>query len=150
MDSVAGRDDASNAGERVDQGVRQAIDTIEHQSPEIQRQLAAPENVTEVHTTPSDLWITQAPYVGDPRNRPRGTIYVQFEDDYVWLIRGSVQKRLQWVEDGREIRAVISGTRRYEHALGTHEVRVVDARTSLSVDDVSSDSRSHLNVNDGG
>ena len=56
-----------------------------------------------MHTTPSDLWITQTPYVGDPRNRPRGTIYVQFEDDYVWLIRGSVQKRLQWVEDGREI-----------------------------------------------
>jgi hypothetical protein len=38
----------------------------------------------------------------------------------------SVIGREHWNEGDRKIEAVITDTRRYEHVLGTHEVRIID------------------------
>ena len=101
-----------------------------------------------MQATPSASWTTQAPYAGDPRNRPQGTVCITFDDDYHWLITGSVRKWEHWVEGDRKIHAAITGTRRYEHVLGSHEVRVIDSVAALAVDDDSTAPQEHKTVED--
>ena len=83
-------------------------------------------DVQLVASPPSVPWVTQPPYSGDCLTRPPGTVCLGFSDGYVWLITGSVSGWETFVADGLTIQAAISGTRRYEHILGTHQVRVVD------------------------
>jgi hypothetical protein len=72
------------------------------------------------------VWTKLAPYAGDPRNRPPGTVCLSFDDGYRWLIRGSVENREQRLDGERKVEVIVSGSRRYEHLLGTNEVRIID------------------------
>jgi hypothetical protein len=83
----------------------------------------------EAQEIPIAVWTKLAPYAGDPRNRPPGTVCLSFNDGYRWLIRGSVEKREQRLDGDRKVEVVVSGTRRYEHVLGTNEVRIIDDPT---------------------
>lgn len=75
---------------------------------------------------PSAQWRMQAPYSGECGTRPAGTVCAGFDDGYVWLVMGSVSGWEKRVEGGQNIQVAISGKRRYEHILGTNEVRIVD------------------------
>jgi len=75
---------------------------------------------------PGAGWKAQPPFVGDPRNRPPGTVCISFADGYLWLISESVDGRESWREGDRTVEAAMSQRRRYEHALGTQEVRIVE------------------------
>jgi hypothetical protein len=80
----------------------------------------------EVQGIPIGVWTTLAPYPGDPRDRPPGTVLLSFQDGYRWLIPGSVERREQRADGDRRIEVVVSGSRRYEHVLETNEVRIID------------------------
>lgn len=97
---------------------------------------AAAEGTSQMQYTPSVEWTTQTPYAGDPRDRPPGTVCVNFDDGYRWLITESVLDRNEWAEGGRTIQAAITATRRYEHALGTHHVRIIDLAAAPAVEGV--------------
>jgi hypothetical protein len=76
-------------------------------------------------TAAQATWQQQGSYGGDCRNRPAGTVCAGFEDGYVWLVRGAISGWEKRVEGGQAIQVAIASTGRYEHILGTNNVRVV-------------------------
>ena len=105
--------------------------TLEDTAPED----TAPAAPAKVHEQPSAAWTTQAPFSGRARDRPPGTLGLQFDDGYRWPVKAhSVRRWDHRVEGQRSIQAAITATHRYEHVLGTHEVRIIDSRASLAVE----------------
>jgi hypothetical protein len=115
-----------------------------------EQRTAVAEDAIPVQETPSEVWTTQPTYTGDPLKRPPGAICVTFDDGYRWLIAGSVLRREKSVEGGRKIEAAITGTRRYEHALGTHEVRIIDLMADSAVEVMPTASQDHERIDNPG
>lgn len=112
--------------ETVCRYVRGALEKIEPQRADVQLRPIVPKDKDATQETVSSSWTTRPPYAGDPGDRPRGTVCINFADGYTWLIPGRVSKWERRVEGDQKIQAVISDTLRYEHVLGTQEVRIID------------------------
>ncbi len=145
--------------ETVRQRARTAIDKIENRRPDDDarpnvpktinkrpetrppefndRRPAVPEDASRVQEMPTGVWTTRAPYAGDPRHRPRGSVGLTFDDGYRWLIAAeSVLRWEQRVEGDRKIQSAITATRRYEHVLGTNEVRIIESAATPAAEGV--------------
>jgi hypothetical protein len=118
--------------ETVRRYARVALNRIGAGLPSAQRppdfQVAANEAASKVQEIPLGAWTQLATYTADPRTRPPGTVCVTFDDGYRWLIAESVLRREQRVEGDRKIETAVTAKRRYEHVLGTQEVRIIDSQ----------------------
>lgn len=122
--------------ETVRRYVSRALEKIEPRPAKVDRSHSVPKQNDKIQEPLSASWTNQPPYAGDPRERPRGTVVLRFDDGYRWLITGSVRKWEHRVEGNRKIHAAITGTVRYEHVLGTHEFRVIDPMTKTDLEGV--------------
>ena len=149
-DAVPALNDALNdQDESVRRSVRVALDRIDGRRQVGEDEPTVPEDTVRVQERPSVSWTTQAPYAGRARDRPPGTIGVQFADGYRWPINGgSVLKWDLQVEGERSIQAAITATHRYEHVLGTHEVRIIDLLAKPAEEDGLADPSKHMSVED--
>lgn len=126
-DAISALSEALNTDdETVRRYSSRAIEKIEDRAADVPPSSIVPKARGTMQKPISASWTTQPPYAGDPRSRPRGTVSIKFADGYTWLITGRVSKWERRVEGNRKIQSVISGTLRYEHVLGTHEVRIID------------------------
>lgn len=126
--------------ETVRRYARVALDRIGAGRPAAQSPAPLPDGANEgankVQEIPLGAWTTIASYAADPITRPPGTVCVTFDDGYRWLISQSALRREQRTAPGRKVQTVITATRRYEHVLGTQEVRIVDPAATHPVEAV--------------
>jgi hypothetical protein len=134
--------------ETVSRYARRALDGLEPQHAEIERGHIVPKENDTTPTTLSSSWTTQPPYAGDPHNRPRGTVFLRFADGYVLLITGRVERWEQSVDGEKRIHAAITANHRYEHVIGTHEVRMINLSDTHTEDDGPSKAREHKTTDD--
>ena len=69
-------------------------------------------------------WQKQDSYKGNCQARPGGTVCAAYDDGFVWLIRGGISGWEKQVENGKTVQTAIATTGKYEHVLGTNNVRV--------------------------
>lgn len=67
----------------------------------------------------SNDWWKQASYSLDCKSRPDGTVCVEYDDGFIWLVKDSIKK---W-EKQNGVQTAIGLTSRYEHKLGTNIIR---------------------------
>ena len=127
-DQQAVADEEPSVPERADQ-----VQQVLSQDRSEQAATVAGDMIPERETMSAE-WMTQAPYAGDPLNRPPGTVVIQFGDGYRWLVTDSVLGWEHSIEGDRKIEAARGRSRRYEHVLGTNEVRIIDLKVPPAAD----------------
>ena len=68
----------------------------------------------------SNDWWEQDPYPFDCPSRPDGTVCVEYDDGFIWLVRDSI---LSWDMSG-SVQTAVGSSARYEHILGSNSVRI--------------------------